>query len=109
MNNGLTHYSQVITNCELVGIGMFGVSVQGRRAAVQQAHRVIKACTQLPVCLRDTGAVALTTTQVPLGSRVEMWELRISPVRLNTTALATAQKRRRQCEISIETLLQPGQ
>jgi hypothetical protein len=54
MHNGRTHWSQVMTNWELVGLGML---VRVRRAAMQQARRVMEACT---VCLGDSGTVTLT-------------------------------------------------
>ena len=39
MHNGFTHWSQVMTNWELVGLGMFGEGVQGSNAA----HMVMEA------------------------------------------------------------------
>jgi hypothetical protein len=39
MHNGLTHWSQVMTNWELVGLGMFGEGVKGSNVA----HMVMEA------------------------------------------------------------------
>ena len=36
MHNGLTHWSQVMTSWELVGLGLFGVGVQLSNAAGSQ-------------------------------------------------------------------------
>ena len=53
------------------------------RAAMQQAHRIISLHTVDSMSQRHWSyhANRVITTQVPLGSRVEMWELRISPRR----------------------------
>lgn len=63
-----------MTDWELIGLGMLGEGVQCSSAAMQQAPRIIKACTQLAVSWRqwDSHTNQVTTTQVPL-SRVELW------------------------------------
>ena len=57
MHNGLTHWSQVMTNWELVGLGMFGEGAQGSNAAGSQWS---SKPAQLAVCLGDSGTVTLT-------------------------------------------------
>ena len=41
MHNGLTHWSQVMTNWELVGLGMFGEGAQGSNAAGSQGNGIL--------------------------------------------------------------------
>lgn len=92
MHNGLTHWSQVITNWELVGLGMFGVSAQGSDAT--GSNRSLPTVGSVSWRQRDCHTNQVTTTQVPLGSRVELWEPRFFPPdHLNTIVLNTAQMR----------------
>ena len=64
-----------MTNWELVGLGMLGEGAQDSNAEV---HRVIEACTVGSVSWRqwDCHTNQVITTQVPLGSRAELWALR---------------------------------
>ena len=116
MHNGLTHWSQVMTSWELVGLGLFGVGVQLSNAAGSQDNRSLHTVGSVSRKQRDcranqvTTTQVLTTTQVPLSSsRVELWDLRLSPRPPQHNCTGTAQIGRRQCVVSIETLLQPGQ
>lgn len=94
MQNGLTHWSQVITNWELVGLGMFGEAARGGNAAGSQGNRSLHIVGSVSQRQWDCYTKQVTTTQGPLGSRAELWELRFfSPDHLNTTVLTTAQMR----------------
>ena len=95
-----------MTNWELVGLGML---VRVRRAAMQQARRVMEACTVGSVSWRqwDCHTNQVTTTQVPLGSRAELWELRCfsTPPHHYCTNHSSDEKG----VVCLESLLQPGQ
>ena len=99
MHNGLTHWSQVITHWELIGLGMFGEYAQCSNAAGSQDDQSLHTVGSVSWRQWDSHTNQVTTTQVPLGSRAALWELRFSP-RPPTTAPCGM--------VSIETLLQPG-
>lgn len=106
MQNGLTHWSQVITNWELVGLGMFGEGVQGSNAAGSQGNRSLHVVGSVSQRQWDCHTYQVTTTQVPLGSRAELWELRFFH---RPPHHCTNHSSDEKCVVSIETLLQPGQ
>ena len=99
MHNGLTRWSQVITPWELTGLGVFGEGAQGSNAAGSQGNRSLHTVGSVFRRQWDCHTNQVTTTQVPLGSRAELWELRFFFPRPPTTAQM----------VSIEILLQPGQ
>lgn len=106
MQNGLTHWSQVITNWELVGLGMFGEGAQGSNAAGSQGNRSLHVVGSVSQRQWDCHTYQVTTTQVPLGSRAELWELRFFH---RPPHHCTNHSSDEKCVVSIETLLQPGQ
>lgn len=62
MHNGLTHWSQVITNWELVGLGMFGEGAQGNSEAGSQDDQGLQHSWQ---CVLETMGLShnqVTTT-----------------------------------------------
>lgn len=84
MQNGLTHWSQVITNWELVGLGMFGEAARGSNAAGSQGNRSLHIVGSVSQRQWDCYTKQDTTTQGPLGSRAELWELRFFPQTTST-------------------------
>lgn len=94
-----------MTNWELVGLGMFGEGAQGSNAAGSQGNRSL----QLAVCLRqwDCHTNQVTTTQVPLGSRAELWGVRCFPTPPQHPC--TNHSLDKKGVVCLESLLQPGQ
>lgn len=95
-----------MTNWELAGLGLFGEGAEGSNAAGWQGNA---ACTVGSVSRREWGRHSnqVTTTQVPLGSRAELWELRcfLTPPQHHCTNHSSDKKG----VVGLETPLQPGQ
>ena len=66
MHNGLTHWSQVMTSWELVGLGLFGVGVQLSNAAGSQDNRSLHTVGSVTWGQWDCHSNQVTATQVPL-------------------------------------------
>jgi hypothetical protein len=76
---------------------------------MQQTHRIIEACTVGSVSQRrwDCHTKQVTNTQVPLGSKAELWELKYFPT--PPQPHCSNHNSFENCVVSIETLLLPGQ
>ena len=65
-----------MTNWELIGLGMFGEGAQRSNAAGSQGNQSLHTVGSVSQRQWDCHTNQVTTTQVPLGSRAELWELR---------------------------------